>query len=72
MVRMLQDIPSLSTARVNVLHVVSEQAMSEADDHRSNAEVMLKEAVDRMGLNSTNVNLMVRDDHLNIFCNQEH
>ena len=58
---MLQDIPSLSTARVNVLHVVSEQAMSEADDHRSNAEVMLKEAVDRMGLNSTNVNLMVRD-----------
>ncbi|WP_413442240.1 universal stress protein [Synechococcus sp. MIT S1220] len=61
MVRMLQDIPSLKSARVNVLHVVPEQAKSEADDHRSSAEVMLKEAIDRMGLNSGNVNLMVRD-----------
>ncbi len=58
---MLQDIPSLKSARVNVLHVVPEQAKSEADDHRSSAEVMLKEAIGRMGLNSANVNLMVRD-----------
>ena len=61
MVRMLQDIPSLKNARVNLLHVVPEQAKSEADDHRSTAEVMLQEAISRMGLNSANVNLMVRD-----------
>ena len=58
---MLQDIPSLKNARVNLLHVVPEQAKSEADDHRSTAEVMLQEAISRMGLNSDNVNLMVRD-----------
>ena len=61
MVRMLQDIPSLKSAQVNLLHVVSEQSKSEADTHRSDADQLLQGAVERMGLHAGKVNLMVRD-----------
>ena len=61
MVNMLQDIPSLKSARVNLLHVVSEQSKAESEQHRENAQSLLKEAVRRMGLDPAAVNTMVRE-----------
>ena len=61
MVRMLQDIPSLGQAKVNLLHVVQEQSKSQADDHRSNAEQLLNAAIERMALNPNGVNRLVRE-----------
>jgi len=61
MVRMLQDIPSFEQAKVNLLHVVPEQSKSQADDHRSNAEQLLTAAVQRMGLDASGVNALVRE-----------
>ena len=55
------DIPPLKQARVNLLHVVPEQSKSQADDHRSQAEQLLRSAVERMGLNSSHVNQIVRE-----------
>ena len=61
MVGMLQDIPSLKSARVNLLHVVSEQSKAESEQHREDADALMKEAVVRMGLDPMAVNTMVRD-----------
>ena len=61
MVCMLQDIPSLKSARINLLHVVSEQSKAESERHRADAVELLKEAVLRMGLDPMAVNTMVRD-----------
>ena len=58
---MLQDIPSLKSARVNLLHVVSEQSKAESEQHREDAVALLKEAVVRMGLDPMAVNTMVRE-----------
>ena len=61
MIRMLQDIPFFKTARVNLLHVVSEQSKSVADDHRSRAEDLLQSSIQRMGLISSNAKTLVRE-----------
>ena len=61
MVRMLQDIPSLKSARVNLLHVVPEQNKAQADDHRSAAQQLLSAAVERMGLQPSDVQQFVRE-----------
>ena len=61
MVGMLQDIPSLKSARVNLLHVVSEQSKAESEQHREDADALLKEAVVRMGLDPMAVNTMIRE-----------
>lgn len=61
MVGMLQDIPSLKSARINLLHVVSEQSQVESERHRKDAIVLLKEAVLRMGLDPIAVNTIVRE-----------
>ena len=61
MVGMLQDIPSLKSARFNLLHVVSEQSKAESEQHRDDAVALLKEAVVRMGLDPMAVNTMVRE-----------
>ena len=61
MVRMLQDIPFFRNAKVNLLHVVSEQSKSVADDHRSRAEDLLQSSVQRMGLSETNATTFVRE-----------
>ena len=61
MVRMLQDIPFFRNAKVNLLHVVSEQSKSVADDHRSRAEDLLQSSVQRMGLSGTNATTFVRE-----------
>ena len=58
---MLQDIPFFKTARVNLLHVVSEQSKSVADDHRSRAEDLLQSSIQRMGLISSNAKTLVRE-----------
>ena len=50
MIRMLQDIPSLKVAKINLLHVVSEQSKSQSDGHRDEAENLLNSAITRMGL----------------------
>ena len=50
MIRMLQDIPSLKAAKINLLHVVSEQSKSQSDGHRHEAENLLSSAITRMGL----------------------
>ena len=61
MVGMLQDIPSLKSARVNLLHVVSEQSKAESEQHREDADALLKEAVVRMDLDPMAVNTMIRE-----------
>ena len=58
---MLQDIPFFKNARVNLLHVVSEQSKSDADDHRNRAEDLLQSSVQRMGLSGTNATTLVRE-----------
>ena len=58
---MLQDIPFFRNAKVNLLHVVSEQSKSVADDHRSRAEDLLQSSVQRMGLSGTNATTFVRE-----------
>jgi nucleotide-binding universal stress UspA family protein len=61
MIRMLQDIPSFKTARVSLLHVVPEQSKAGSEGHRDNAQAMLEGAVDRMGLEPSAVQSIVRD-----------
>ena len=61
MIRMLQDIPSFKTARVNLLHVVPEQSKAGSEGHRDNAQSMLDSAVNRMGLDPSSVQSIVRD-----------
>ena len=61
MIRMLQDMPNFKTARVNLLHVVSEQSKAGSEGHRDNAQSMLDGAANRMGLDPSAVQLIVRD-----------
>ena len=58
---MLQDIPSLKSAKINLLHVVSEQSKSQSDGHRDEAENLLSSAVTRMGLNASSVSTLIRE-----------
>jgi len=60
MVRMLRDLPGFRSARINLLHVVPEQDKSGADDHWSNAATLLAQAVERLGLNPSEVNAIIR------------
>ena len=61
MIRMLQDMPNFKTARVNLLHVVPEQSKAGSEGHRDNAQSMLDGAANRMGLDPSSVQLIVRD-----------
>ena len=61
MIRMLQDMSNFKTARVNLLHVVSEQSKAGSEGHRDNAQSMLDGAANRMGLDPSSVQLIVRD-----------
>ena len=49
MVRMLRDLPAFQTARVNLLHVVSEQSKDDSDQHWTKAGSLLAKAVDNLG-----------------------
>jgi nucleotide-binding universal stress UspA family protein len=60
MVRMLRDLPALRAARINLLHVVSEQGKVNAEDHWTTAGSLLAKAVSQLGLNPSDVNSIIR------------
>ena len=60
MVRMLRDIPVVRQARLNLLHVVPEQAGENFQEHWQKAAGMMAEAVQRLGLNPSEVNTIIR------------
>ena len=60
MVRMLRAIPAVCQARLNLLHVVSEQAGESYAEHSQKAAGIVAEAVQRLGLNPIDVNRIIR------------
>ncbi len=60
MVRMLREIPVVKQARVNLLHVVPEQAGDNYTEHSQQAAGMVAEAVQRLGLSPSEVNTIIR------------
>ena len=60
MVRMLRDIPVVRQARLNLLHVVPEQAGESFTEHSQKAAGIVAEAVQRLGLNPSDVNTIIR------------
>ena len=60
MVRMLRDIPAVQQARLNLLHVVPEQAGDNFQEHWQKAAGIVAEAVARLGLNPSDVNTIIR------------
>jgi nucleotide-binding universal stress UspA family protein len=60
MVRMLREIPVVKQARVNLLHVVPEQAGDNYTEHSQRAAGMVAEAVQRLGLSPSEVNTIIR------------
>lgn len=60
MVRMLRDIPSVREARLNLLHVVPEQAGENYAEHSQKAAGLVAEAVQRLGLSPSDVNTIIR------------
>ncbi|MCX5945155.1 MAG: universal stress protein [Cyanobacteria bacterium] len=60
MVRMLRDIPVLRQARLNLLHVVPEQAGENFQEHWRKAGGLVAEAVQRLGLNPSEINTIIR------------
>ncbi len=60
MVRMLRDIPAVKQARINLLHVVPEQAGENFTEHSQKAAGIVAEAVQRLGLSPSDVNAIIR------------
>ena len=60
MVRMLRDIPGFSQARLNLLHVVHEQAGERLEEHWRSGAALLAAAVERLGLDPAAVNTILR------------
>jgi nucleotide-binding universal stress UspA family protein len=60
MVRLLRDIPPCRQARINLLHVIPEQGGLDLEAHRQQAEILVKEAIERLGLTPAEVNIVVR------------
>jgi len=60
MVCMLRDIPSVRAARLNLLHVVPEQAGENYAEHSQKAAGLVAEAVQRLGLSPSDVNTIIR------------
>ena len=54
--RMLRDLPGFRTARINLLHVVSEQGKVNSEDHWTTAGSLLSKAVTQLGLDPSDVN----------------
>jgi nucleotide-binding universal stress UspA family protein len=61
MVRLLRDIPPCRQARINLLHVINEQGGLDLESHRQQAEILVKEAIERLGLTPGEVNILVRE-----------
>ena len=60
MVRMLRDLPGFIAARINLLHVVSEQGKVNSEDHWTTAGSLLSKAVTQLGLDPSDVNSIIR------------
>ncbi len=60
MVRMLRDIPVVRQARLNLLHVVPEQAVEDVQQHWQRAAGILAAAVERLSLDPAEVNTIIR------------
>ena len=60
MVRMLRDIPGFAKARLNLLHVVPEQAGDDLQDHWQRGAALLAAAVAKLGLDPADVNTILR------------
>jgi len=57
---MLRAIPAVQQARLNLLHVVPEQAGENFTEHSQKAAGIVAEAVQRLGLNPSEVNTIIR------------
>lgn len=60
MVRMLRDIPGFAQARLNLLHVVPEQAGDDLQEHWQRGAALLVAAVAKLGLDPADVNTILR------------
>ena len=60
MVQMLRAIPAVREARINLLHVVSEQGSTDVQEHYQKAGGLVAEAVQRLGLDPSSVNTIIR------------
>lgn len=60
MILMLRDLPAFQAARINLLHVVTEQSASESQQHWNRAGSLLASAVETLGLNPKDVNSIIR------------
>ncbi|MDM7938463.1 MAG: universal stress protein [Cyanobium sp. CZS 48M] len=60
MVRMLRELPAFRQARLNLLHVVPEQAGEDFQEHWQKASGIVAEAIQRLGLDPTDVNAIIR------------
>ena len=60
MINMLRDLPAFKAARVNLLHVVTEQSKNESEEHWSEAGNLLSSSVQKLGLNPEEVNSIIR------------
>ncbi|MFM9111569.1 MAG: universal stress protein [Prochlorococcaceae cyanobacterium] len=61
MVRMLREIPPCRQARVNLLHVVPEQACADLQEHRQRADTLIQGAIGRLGLDGSDVGTIIRE-----------
>ena len=57
---MLRDLPAFKAARVNLLHVVTEQSKNESEEHWSEAGNLLSSSIAKLGLNPQEVNSIIR------------
>ncbi|MCP9800321.1 universal stress protein [Synechococcus sp. RedBA-s] len=60
MVRMLRELPAFRQARLNLLHVVPEQAGEDFQEHWQKASGIVADAIQRLGLDPTEVNAIIR------------
>ncbi|HRD41979.1 MAG TPA: universal stress protein, partial [Prochlorococcaceae cyanobacterium AMR_MDS_5431] len=60
MVKMLRDLPQLRQARLNLLHVITEQGGERADENSKNAEILVSKMTQRLGIDPSEVNTIIR------------
>ncbi|MGB5239528.1 MAG: universal stress protein [Prochlorococcaceae cyanobacterium] len=60
MVRMLRELPAFRQARLNLLHVVPEQAGDDFQEHWQKAAGIVADAIKRLGLDPADVNAIIR------------
>ena len=58
---MLRTIPPCRQARINLLHVIPEQAGADLQQHREQAQMLVLEAEGRIGLNPGEATTIVRE-----------